>query len=488
MLVLSSWAQERDVFKGRVLDKASGQALPYSNITVQGTNRGSISNEEGFFSINIEGLSPKDSLLISFIGFKTQKIAVNRTDTFRVINLEEDLINLDETFVFGGPPEAKDIIKKMLEKKPENYPSIYKKSKVFIRDRNATDILDFSMKMKKSSFKGFNKNILKEIEEKTPRHSLSYSDFLGDLYFPGSENTGIKLKPTQLIELREKSPEASEELNKVLTEMLKETSKDEYWKIKSGIFSQRADFDADINDTTNTKQDTIDLSNKKEHFDFASYIRWKHDAFIDLDNEEQWDFLHERGDYNYTLNSGTRINNEDVYIIDFTPKKSGKFEGRLYIAMQSYALIRADFKYASGKHGFSIKLLGVGYRKTNFSGSVLFEKLNGAYQVKYFAYSTNQNISVERPVSLLKKRERFLFDKTLNQLKIKLVFVTQQKESVEMFFLENEAITKQEWDKFTPKKYIDVKYVNQFSDDNWKGYSIIEPTQKMREYKKRAEE
>ncbi len=488
MFVLSSLAQEQHLFKGRVVDKVSGKPLPYSNITVQNTRQGSISNEGGFFSINIEGLNPKDSLVISFIGFKTQKIAVNKLDTFRLISLEEDLINLDETFVFGTPPEAKDIIKKMLEKKPENYSSIYKKSKVFVRQRNIADILDFSMKMKKSSFKGFDKNILKEIEEKTPKYSLSYSDFLGELYFPALKDSGIKLKSTQLIELEEKKPEASEKLNKVLKEMLKETSKNEYWKIKSGIFSQRANVESDANDSTSIKQDTTNLYNKKKNANFSSYIRWKYESFVDMSDEEQWAFLYDRGDYNYTLNSGTRINNEDVYIIDFTPKKSGEFEGRLYIAMQSYALIRADFKYAPGKHGFSIKLLGVGYRKSNFTGSILFEKLDNTYQVKYFAYSSSQNISVERPVSLLKKRERFLFDKTLNQLKVKLRFVTQQEESIEMFFLENETITKQEWDKFTPKKYIDVKYVNQFSDDNWKGYSIIEPTQKMREYKKRAEE
>ena len=33
------------------------------------------------------------------------------------------------------------------------------------------------------------------------------------------------------------------------------------------------------------------------------------------------------------------INGEEVYIIDFQPNKKGTFIGRMYIAMETYALV-----------------------------------------------------------------------------------------------------------------------------------------------------
>ena len=53
--------------------------------------------------------------------------------------------------------------------------------------------------------------------------------------------------------------------------------------------------------------------------------------------------------------------------------------------------------------------------------------------------------------------------------------------------LEQKPISSNGFEKFTQKKYHKVQYVEQFDDNLWKGYSIIEPTKKMREYIKREE-
>ena len=68
------------------------------------------------------------------------------------------------------------------------------------------------------------------------------------------------------------------------------------------------------------------------------------------------------------------MNSENVYVIDFSPKEKGLFQGRLYISIETFALIRADYKYAPNKLGKEISMLGLGFSQTNFSGSIYFEK------------------------------------------------------------------------------------------------------------------
>ena len=99
-----------------------------------------------------------------------------------------------------------------------------------------------------------------------------------------------------------------------------------------------------------------------------------------------------RNKYNFEIIGGTSVNNESVYIIDFTPKKRGLYQGRLYVSIETYALIRADYKYAPNKLGKDFHILGVGYTETNFSGSIYFENNNNNYNLKYFSFQKNTKL------------------------------------------------------------------------------------------------
>ncbi len=478
-------AQQSTIFKGQILDKNTLEPLPYANVVVQNTQNGTISNEQGLFSVQLNHSSLEDTLVISFIGYQTQKIACQTLDTFKLVYLQEDLINLSETFVFGEMPDARLIIKRMVENREKNYLPRCKKTQAFVRRRMNTNIPDFSLEMKKNSFDDFNPELLKEIESKVPENILGYEDFLGDLYFSNRQEDSLKIDATKFIILEQDEIEFSDPLNAAFTKMFAKLNEKEYWKIKSGVFSQRAE----INNTDSTVVDTIkteDVSYQQDSRSMAESIQRYFD-FTKLEDNENWSFLYETDDYEYKIESGTRIAGEDVYIIDFEPKKSGEFQGRLYVGMASYALIRADFKYAEGKEGFGIKLFGIGYRKANVSGSILFEKRDATYQPKYFAYSTTSQFSIKRPIALVKKRKRLLWDKTLQKIKVQLKAKAEVKVSQEVFVLNNESISHDSWSAFKPKEKINAEYVNEFSDDNWKGYSIIEPTQLMRQYKKPAE-
>jgi hypothetical protein len=53
-----------------------------------------------------------------------------------------------------------------------------------------------------------------------------------------------------------------------------------------------------------------------------------------------------------------------------------------------------------------------------------------------------------------------------------------------LLVLKGKEILKKQFTDFEEKKVMEIVYVDQFDDKLWKGYSIIEPTKQMREYKK----
>src|SRR5688572_19001722 len=58
------------ILEGKVIDKSTGEPLPFANITIMGTNVGTSSNVDGHFTfLNV----PSDTctLLISNIGYQT---------------------------------------------------------------------------------------------------------------------------------------------------------------------------------------------------------------------------------------------------------------------------------------------------------------------------------------------------------------------------------------------------------------------------------
>ena len=82
---------------GTVTDQ-SGQPLPGANIVEKGTSNGVQSNFDGKFSLEVADESAV--LVVSYIGFTTQEVAVNGNASL-TIALKEDAANLDEVVVVG---------------------------------------------------------------------------------------------------------------------------------------------------------------------------------------------------------------------------------------------------------------------------------------------------------------------------------------------------------------------------------------------------
>ncbi|NOR87793.1 MAG: hypothetical protein GQ527_09305 [Bacteroidales bacterium] len=476
----NSSAQNLEIVKGTLLDQNTKEPLPYANIVILQKNIGTISNEKGLFSLDISKLEKTDTLSFQYIGYKTKAIIISELDSSSIIYLKEDLINLSEAFVFGNPPDAKEIIEKVLENREKNYPKRNVKAQTFIRWRNTSDIEKAIFDLKKNTIEEIDEVSLKLAAEKIPKHNTSYIDFLGDLYFSSKDDDTLKINPIRVISLKKEEIAELEQMGKTFENLFNKSDEKEYWKIKSGVFSQKLDIDDPVeNDSIAEKEDENENTTKT-----ASYNRSINNrlGYSLLSDKDQWEFLHKTGKYNYSLVSGTKVNGEDVYMIDFSPKSSGKYQGRVYISINTYALIRADYHYAEGKMGKDFQLLGVGYKENYFSGSIYFEKKGDSYFLKYFTYKAGSFVSIDRNISLIKKRKRFLFDKKLKEIKVSIIFEVNSQESFEFLLLSDHKIDQQQLKDFHQPKEMEIIYIDHFDDDLWKGYSIIEPTKRMREY------
>ncbi len=88
-----AWSQELTV-TGQV--KENNNPLPGVSILEKGTSKGTTSDATGRFSLTVE--SPSAVLVFSFIGYKTQEVAVSNRTTFDV-EMEEDVTALTEVVV-----------------------------------------------------------------------------------------------------------------------------------------------------------------------------------------------------------------------------------------------------------------------------------------------------------------------------------------------------------------------------------------------------
>jgi hypothetical protein len=86
--------------------------LPGVNVVVKGTTNGTITNNEGQFSINVPSTG---ILVISYVGYKTQEVPVNGKNYLHIV-LEENLQSLDEVVVIGYGVQKKSVVTAAISK------------------------------------------------------------------------------------------------------------------------------------------------------------------------------------------------------------------------------------------------------------------------------------------------------------------------------------------------------------------------------------
>ncbi len=102
----SVYAQNIQV-KGTVVSGSDNEPLPGVNVVVKGTTNGGITDLDGNFTLSV----PADATLsITYIGFKSQEVAVNGRNSLKISSSGRFTETLDEVVVVGYGVQKKCVV------------------------------------------------------------------------------------------------------------------------------------------------------------------------------------------------------------------------------------------------------------------------------------------------------------------------------------------------------------------------------------------
>ena len=93
----SGWSQTE--VRGCVNDADNGEPLAFCHVAMEGSTVGTVTNNDGCFALS--GLNPSDTLVVSYIGYRSLKIAVSQFQGSTVIALEPESFEIGELTVYA---------------------------------------------------------------------------------------------------------------------------------------------------------------------------------------------------------------------------------------------------------------------------------------------------------------------------------------------------------------------------------------------------
>ena len=144
---------------GKVLDASTKKPLGFASIYMTSTNISNVSNMDGVFSLKVPVANRNDTIMVSYLGFKSAKIAVSAFGDKEVsIALEPSVYTLDPVVI--KPQDATSMMKMAIANIEKNYPSKPTQMTAFyremIRKRNTyVSINEAVLDVTKASYRGF---------------------------------------------------------------------------------------------------------------------------------------------------------------------------------------------------------------------------------------------------------------------------------------------------------------------------------------------
>ncbi len=104
---------------GSVKDESTSEPIPFSNVILKNAHKGTTTDEAGKFSI--QSAIPFDTLIITYIGYKTDTILLNKEFNQQYnIYLIPNNFDLNEVVIKPKEEPAKVLMKKVIENKKQN--------------------------------------------------------------------------------------------------------------------------------------------------------------------------------------------------------------------------------------------------------------------------------------------------------------------------------------------------------------------------------
>lgn len=98
LFIVGTTFGQNTVIKGVVSDSVSGEKLAYVSLIIKGTTTGTMTNEDGTFSLS--ATTSKDTLEVSYLGYDTKLVKINRgKENHLNIKLRQSEVSLEEVTI-----------------------------------------------------------------------------------------------------------------------------------------------------------------------------------------------------------------------------------------------------------------------------------------------------------------------------------------------------------------------------------------------------
>lgn len=468
---------------GKVLSD-NNEVIPYATVQI-GNSYGVITNEEGNFSIDIRGFKGNDSVTVSCLGYEKNAFLLKEF-TARDYFLSEKVNELSEVFLTNKPLSVDSIMFYVNRNLKTNYRyhlnefQIFSRKTEYIIGDNADFEITKSTGFKRKQLDLFNADFDKLESSLVNNTSKQYTDFIGDLMI--LSDTVAKLNVEKAIRLLD---ENNDQTLESLAErgndiVLKHLDKDKLYTVKSGFFKISDSVSLD-----NREDKMTDTINSLGHIKEKSLELIKNNAFVSPNN--RLDFIEKRNKYKYELKDVTFIGNEMVYIIDFKPKRSSvKYTGTLYISNESFAVIRADYRFYKNRVGSKLNLrllLGIKYIEKNQNGIVVFSKDDdGYYYPRFINEQIDRYFYISRPFKFIDNANSS--NKVAFSFKVEGTF----KEKSELLVLSRKELDATAFNALSELERVDYQKPKSYDASIWSDYNVIEPLNEMKTFKIESEE
>ena len=457
-------------------------------------NQGVITNEEGKFSFVIEERTQLlDSVYISSMGYEKVGFSLEQLKD-SIVTLKPKAIQLGEVYLFDEELDVDEIIERMKERLPDNVNRAHLKQRYFLRQSEFANIQKVDLGFEKSSIKELDKELIDSIAMAIPKNSYHYNETLGDFY---KGPNGYKVNVLKAAELyNKKDVNSFEDLGKRMEAMFKKNVKpDSYLKIKSGIFSQKVQVEEMYEELETDEEiaENAEALEKEIQRDTVSGVVERQKRIFDellqevfYQEESKLDLIKKTRKYEFELAGYTDIEDVGVYVINFVPRGSADFKGRIYVNIEDFAVMRIEFENLKNLRNF--RLLGIFYRETLYKGSMQFTKLeNGKYDLSFVDFNFGRWFRLNRPLDVIEKNKNVKGRRKQNELRLNIDFIMANTNKWELVVFEHTLINQNQFENFKEDKTTKATYMPQYNPEFWQGYMIMEPNQAIREFTIRTE-
>ena len=298
-LLITSSISAQHTIQGKIVDEFNNP-LPFVNVILQKTTHGTITNDDGKFFLKTKKY--RGTLEISFIGFESQIIKVNKKTKYLNIVLKEESNQLEEVVVVTKP-------KKRLKK--EENPAYKILKELWKRKRKLGLKLVNNFEYKKHSAIEIGLNNLDTV-------------FLKGIFKKNYKNDIKQIKYD------------SDGINYYIPIYLQEVITKVYGNDEKNLI--REDIKAEKEEGLGTQGFVFDrMSNTFQNIDiFKNNIRLLQKSFVSPLSSNGF------ATYDYVLYDSISNNNQKLYNIYFFPRRNGDlaFQGNVWIADKSYSVKR----------------------------------------------------------------------------------------------------------------------------------------------------